>query len=147
MNYDSSKSSRKPWRWVRLDLILTIRDIYINSNLNLFTKFTSSSRSTAFKDILPWIISQMITKTSTSMRIVINYAVKRDIPLWIWWWLNRNWDNNMNRISQRRKAVVDQILASKKRNKSKRAVLWESQSGIRVGTLTIWVRSFEIEKL
>ena len=147
MNYDSSKSSRKPWRWVRLDLILTIRDIYINSNLNPFTKFTSSSRSTAFKDILPWIISQMITKTSTSMRIVINYAVKRDIPLWIWWWLNRNWDNNMNRISQRRKAVVDQILASKKRNKSKRAVLWESQSGIRVGTLTIWVRSFEIEKL
>ena len=30
-----------------------MRDIYINSNLNPITKFTSSSRSTEFKDILP----------------------------------------------------------------------------------------------
>ena len=45
------------------------------------------------------------------------------------------------------KAIVEQILASEERNKSKRAGLWESQSGIRAGKLTIWVRSFEIEKL
>ena len=45
------------------------------------------------------------------------------------------------------KAIVEQILASEERKKSKRAGLWESQSGIRVGKLTIWVRSFEIEKL
>ena len=45
-----------------------------------------------------------------------------------------------------RKAIVEQILVSEERNKSKRAGLWESQSGIRVGKLTIWVRSFEIEK-
>ena len=45
------------------------------------------------------------------------------------------------------KAIVEQILASEEINKSKRAGLWESQSGIRVGKLTIWVRSFEIEKL
>ena len=45
------------------------------------------------------------------------------------------------------KAIVEQILVSEERNKSKRAGLWESQSGIRVGKLTIWVRSFEIEKL
>ena len=32
-------------------------------------------------------------------------------------------------------------------NKSKRAGLWESLSGIQVGKLTVWVRSFEIEKL
>ena len=31
------------------------------------------------------------------------------------------------------KAIVEQILASEERNKSKRAGLWESQSGIRVG--------------
>ena len=61
MNYDNSKSCWKPWRWVRLDLIPTMRDIYINSNLNPLTKFTSSSRSTEFKDIHPWDISQMIT--------------------------------------------------------------------------------------
>ena len=45
------------------------------------------------------------------------------------------------------KAIVEQILASEDRNKSKRAGLWESQSGFQVGKLTIWVRSFEIEKL
>ena len=37
--------------------ILTMRDIYINSNPNPPAKFTSSSRSTEFKDILPWNIS------------------------------------------------------------------------------------------
>ena len=47
----------------------------------------------------------------------------------------------------RGKAIVEQILASGEINKSKRAGLWESQSGIGVGKLTIWVRSFEIEKL
>ena len=34
----------------------------------------------------------------------------------------------------------------KKRNKSKRVGLWESDSGIRVGKLTILVRSFEYRK-
>ena len=42
------------------------------------------------------------------------------------------------------KAIVEQILVSLERNKSKRAGLWESQSGIHVEKLTIWVRSFEI---
>ena len=44
-------------------------------------------------------------------------------------------------------AIVEQILATEERNKSKRAGLRESQSGIRVGNLTFLVRSFEIEKL
>ena len=35
-----------------------MRDIYINSNLSPLKKFTSSSRSTEFKDILPWTISK-----------------------------------------------------------------------------------------
>ena len=51
MNYGSSTSSWKPWRWVRFDLILTVTDIYINPKLSPLTKFTSSSRSTEFKDI------------------------------------------------------------------------------------------------
>ena len=49
MNYGSSTSSWKPWRWVRIDLILTMRDICINSNLNSLTKCTTSSRSTELK--------------------------------------------------------------------------------------------------
>ena len=46
-----------------------------------------------------------------------------------------------------RKAIVEQIVASEEMNKSKRAGLWESQPGIRVGKLTTRVKSFEIEKL
>ena len=58
-----SKSSWKPCRWVRLDLIFTMRDIYINSNMNPPTKFTNSSRCTEFKTILPQNISLTIMKT------------------------------------------------------------------------------------
>ena len=80
MSYGSSTSCWKPWRWVRFDLMLTVRDIHINPNLNLLTKYTSSSRSTEFKDILPWNISQMITKTiSTSTRVVISYVMKQGV--------------------------------------------------------------------
>ena len=43
--------------------------------------------------------------------------------------------------------IAEQILVSKEINQSKRGGLWESQSGIQVGKLTIWVGSFEIEKL
>ena len=97
MNYGSRKSSWKPWRWVRLHLILTMRDININANLN---PVTSSRRLNKFEEIFPWNISQMITKTvPISTRIVINYAMKWGIPLWTWWELNGDWDSNMNRIS------------------------------------------------
>ena len=54
-----------------------MRDTYINSNLNLLTKFTSSSRSTEFKDILPWNISKMIANIiPVTTRIFISYAMK-----------------------------------------------------------------------
>ena len=73
MNFGSSTSSWTPWRWVRLDLILMMRNIYINSNLNSVIKFTSSSRSTLFKYMLPWNISQIITKTiPVSMSWMLN---------------------------------------------------------------------------
>ena len=78
--------------------------IPINSNLNPLTKFTNSSKSTEFKNILPWNISEMIIKTvwiSTTI-IVISYAMKQGIPLWVWWKVNGNWDNNMIRVSQTR---------------------------------------------
>ena len=105
LNYGSRRSRWKSWRWVRIDMILLMRDVYIDSNLNLLTKFTSSWRSTKFKDILPWNMSQMITKIiPVSTRIVISYAMKQGIPLWIWWKVNRNYGNNMFRISQWRQS-------------------------------------------
>ena len=66
---------------MKLDLIYSLRDIYINANLNPLTKFTSSIRSTELKDILSWNISQMIMKTIPISIIVISYAMKQGIPL------------------------------------------------------------------
>ena len=101
MYYGSSISCWKPVQWVKVDLIVTMRNIYINSNLFLLAKFTRSSRSTEFKDILPQSISQMITKTiPISKKTVISYAMEQDLPFWVYWKVNRNWDNNMIRISQ-----------------------------------------------
>ena len=118
---------------------------YINANLNPLTKFTSSSRSIKFKDNLPWNMSQMIMKTiPISMRIVISYAEKQGILMWIWWKVSGNWDKTWSEFSNGGKSIEEQILASEAIKKSKRAGLWESQSGIPVGKLTIWVRSFEI---
>ena len=86
----------------------------------------------------------MITKTiPISTRIVISHAMKRGILLQICWKINGNWDSNMIRISQWGKNL-SRILASEEINKSTRGGLWESQSGIRVRKLTIWVRWFEI---
>ena len=94
------------WRWVRLDLILTMRShIYINFSLNPLSKFTSSSRSTRFKGIFLWNIPQMITKTILiSTMIAIRYAMKQGITFWIWQKVHGNWDSNMIRISQWRES-------------------------------------------
>ena len=147
MNYGSSTSSWKPCRSKRLNLIIPMRNININSNLNSLIKFTSSRGTTEFKDILPRGISQMIMKSvPINTRIVTGNAMKIGILLWIWWKFKGNWDNNMTRISQKRESHC-RTNTSVRRKKSKRAGLWESQFGIQVGKLTNWVRLFEIDKL
>ena len=55
--------------------------------------------------------------------------------------------NSWSVFSNGGNAIAEQKLASEEINKSNRVGLWESQSGIRIGKLTIWVSSFEIEKL
>ena len=118
MNYDSSRSSWKPWWWVRLDLIFPMRDIYINSNLN--TEFTTNRRSTKFKYILPRNISQMITKNvPISIIIVTSYAIKWDISLGIWWKVNGNWDITWSEVPNEGKVIVEQLLVSGERKKPK----------------------------
>ena len=88
----------------------------------------------------------MVTETiPIRMRKVISYAMK----------LSFEFDGKSmetetttwSEFSNGGKAIVKQILASEERNKSKRAVLWDSESRMRVGKLTIWVGSFEIGKL
>ena len=66
---------------MRRDLILTIRDIYINSNLNQLAKFTSSNRRIRFKDIFQWFNSQMIHKNYPNQdENKLLYVMQRDTP-------------------------------------------------------------------
>ena len=139
MNYGSSTSCWKSSRWVTFDLILVMKDVCINSNLKLLTKFTSSSRSSVFKNILQ--ITEIITNTILiSTGIVISYTMKQGIPFWIYWKVSENWDSNMIIISQWSESCCRTKRQNKEIHKSKRAGLWESQSRIWVGSLTIWVR-------
>ena len=144
INYGSSISSWKPWRWVRLDLILTMRDTYIDSNLNSLTKFTNSSISTQFKDIFPWSSSQMITKTvPISTRIVISYAMKRDIQLWIWWKSIKTETKIWSEFSNGRKAIVEQnnsVRRNKEIQKSRtvRITVWDLGKKVNHPSKVVW---------
>ena len=135
---------------VRLDLVFMLTDIYINSYSNLLTKFNSCRRSTKFKDVSPWKISQMIMKTvAISMRILISYVMKRGISFRVWPKVNGIWDN-MTRISQWRESHYKNNSSIRRKKEIKVTDLsqkWHSESIILVGKLIIWVRKFEVEKL
>ena len=119
MNYRSSTSSWKQWRWLRLDLIFSISNIHINSNLTPITRFTSSSRSTNLKNVFPWNISQLITKTiPVRLRIVVNYN-EMGHPVWIWKAYG-NWTTTWSEFPNGGKAIVEQTLVSKDISKSKK---------------------------
>ena len=101
INYGSSTSC---WKTTEMSEVWPDTYELISSNLNPLTKFTSS-RSTEFKDILPWNISQMITKTiPISTKIVISHAMKQGILFWVYWKVSGNWDNSMIRISHWRES-------------------------------------------
>ena len=130
----SSTSSCKPLRWMRFD---TMKDTHINSSLEL-TKFISSCGSTEFKDTLPWKVSKMITKTfPIHTRIVTSCTMGRGVPFWVWR-KSMETDTTQLLFFQKRESYCRKN-TSLRRNKSKRAGLWESRSGIRVGKLNIWM--------
>ena len=66
MNFGSSTSNWKLW-WARLELILS-KDVYINSNLNLLTKFTAASDARSFKISSHGTSSKWSRKPSQSAR-------------------------------------------------------------------------------
>ena len=71
----------KPWKWMRLHMIYTMRKIYIYSSRETLTKPSCNCRSTEFKNIIPWNISKMITKTITiHTRIVISCKMRSSNP-------------------------------------------------------------------
>ena len=107
---------------MRIDLVLMMSNIYINSNLNRLTKFTSSSKITQFKDILFWNISQIITKSiPISTRIVISSVIKQGMLFEFGRKSMETETITRSEFPAGGKAIVEQILASEGK-KSKRAV-------------------------
>ena len=96
VNYGRSPSSWKPCRWVKLDLIDTMRDITHQFQSELHHKAHQQQQKHRIWRYPPMKHLSMITKTiPISTRIVISYVMKRDIPFWVWQKVNGNWDNNM----------------------------------------------------
>ena len=123
MCYNSSTNSWKPWRCTRCNLIFTVRDIYINFNLD---PLTWNSKSTKLKDIFQWNISQMITKTILiNTRIVISCAMKSGIAFGVLMKVKGNLGKNI-RICQLRGSDCRTSDSSEEINQKKRVGLWES---------------------
>ena len=117
-----------------------MKDIYINSNLNPHTKFASSSRSTEFKDILPWNIYQMITKTIpiSTRKKQYDETVHPVVNMMESQWKLRQFPNG-------RKAIVKQILASEERN-SKEQGCENCSLGVIITEFTRSISSIRIGK-
>ena len=122
MNYGSSTSSWKPWRWVMLGLILQW-GIYTS-----IPTWTHSQNSLAAAEELSLKISSHGTSPKWSKRpskpARNSHKLCDEMGRPILILVGRQW-------------IVEQILASEERKKSKRASLWEPQSGNRLGMLTI----------
>ena len=127
---------------MRLGLLFTMRDIYINFNMDPLTKSSSRCRSTSFKDILTQNLSQMTTKTvSIQTKTIIGCIMKRDISFWVWRETTSLRQYHDQSFKMERKLWQKKIiLGSEGRKKFKRAGLWESR--IWAGKLTIWIRLF-----
>ena len=122
MWYNSSTNSWKPWRCTRCNLIFTVRDIYINFNLD---PLTWNSKSTKLKDILRWNIPQMITKTILiNARKVISCAMKSGILFGVLMKVKENLGKNI-RFCQFRGSDCRTSNSSEEINKIKRIGLWE----------------------
>ena len=117
MNCGSSTQSWKPLWWVRLHLIFTMRDTYNNSNLNSLRKFNSSSRSTKFKDIFPWNIFQIIMKTlPISMTILTSFLWNEASCCQFDGQSMETETTTWSEFRDGEEAIVEQVLASDKRN-------------------------------
>ena len=106
-------------------MILTMRYIYINSNLNQLTKFISSSRRTEFKDILPNDHEDLLNQHKNSHKPHGETGNPVSSLLKSQWKLGQKVNGNRlySEFPNEGKAIVEQILASEERNESKKAGL------------------------
>ena len=124
-------------------------DININSKLDPLPKFNCSCRSINFKDILPWSISQIITKTiSICMRIVISCTMKRGIPFRVLREVNGNWDHNMIRISRWRESDYRRCTRVRKinpKNRTARVTFRDPSMKVNHFSKVVWDRKIAAE--
>ena len=85
----------KPWRWLMLDLIFTMRDIYISSNFILLPKYSTKFKAPSLKMVN---ISLTVNKTILLNVRTKSCVMKSSTILWVWYKFNVKWDNNMIRI-------------------------------------------------
>ena len=102
MNYGSSRSSWKPWRWVGLTRYLrwgiyTSIPAWTHSRYSLAAAEALSLKIFPHEKSLKWWQrpSQLV-----STRIFIRYEMTRGVLFWVCWKVNGNWDNNMIKFSQ-----------------------------------------------
>ena len=111
MSYSSNLSSWKLKSYVKLELIYD--EGYIHwFQLGPTHKISTSSRSTKFRDILLWSISQLTTKTvQISMRIVVSSPMKRAVFFRIIFF---NWDSL---LTKQKLATVSHSVTRKRSTK------------------------------
>ena len=131
---------------MRLHLIYSMRNIYKNSNLERLTQFSSSCRSTEFKNIIPWTISKMIMKNiPVHTRIVIKCEMRRSNPFWVGSWKSIEIEPTRSEFHNEGKSTVEQILESEETNQISRAVrVTVSDSSRKLNHLTKLVRERKI---
>ena len=95
--FSTNGSNWKPWRWVRLDLIRSMRDIYTS-----ISTWIHSQNSMAVAEALSLKISSHGKSVKWSGRSYQSAwehnAMKQGISLRISWKVNENWANNMIRM-------------------------------------------------
>ena len=104
--------------YIHLHQLYITRDWYIHSNLSPPTKFTDgSSRSTEFKHILPWIISEMIIKTPYQHKNSNKLCSERGHTVLSLTKLMETVATTWAELPNEMKTTEEQILVSKERKK------------------------------
>ena len=140
MNYGSSTSSWKLWRWMRLDQIFSTRGIYFQPEPT--HKITSSSRSRVERYPPMENLSNDHKDRPNQHKMKLCYKAMRWSRTSRCKFDRKSMETETTTWSEfpnGEKPIAEQTLASEERNKSKRAGLWELQSLTWVGKLTIWV--------
>ena len=102
----TARQTRENQRWMNIDLMLLIRGICINFNLNPVTKFSGTdNRSTYIKYTFPWNIYDMIKKSIPIRIIIKSCEMKRSIPLWANRKVNGNW-YQLSKYSEQRIRIL-----------------------------------------